>query len=180
MHEHPTQGVEGAAPRLSSRPGPRIKELSEEYLEIRNAQMRAKAEREQIALEEKRGTLISRLLAGFQAAYLLTVFRQRALAAPVDVARRLVAAGIIAPEREHDTAQVLREAACAQLAELAELPRKVVDPNWIAQIDPDFRAQVAGGGGEPPTPVEIRREDEKAKHRRARQTELARERRAKG
>jgi hypothetical protein len=76
--------------------------------------------------------------------------------------------------------QVLREAACAQLAELAELPRKVIDPDWIAKIDPDFRAQVDGGGGEPPTPVEIRREDEKAKHRRARQTELARERRAKG
>jgi hypothetical protein len=108
----------------------------------------------EIALLEKKGTLISRQLAGFQAAYLLTAFRQRVLAEPVEVARRLVAAGLVGPEREHAAVQVLREAACAQLAELAELPRKVIDPDWIAKIDPDFRAQVDGGGGEPPTPVE--------------------------
>ena len=35
MHGHPTLGVKGAKPRLSSRPGPKIGKLSEEYLEIR-------------------------------------------------------------------------------------------------------------------------------------------------
>ena len=50
MHGHPIQGVKGAKgprvnnkPRLSSRPEPRIKELSEEYLEVRNRAQRAKA-----------------------------------------------------------------------------------------------------------------------------------------
>ena len=128
-------------------PGPRIKELSEEYLEIRNAQMRANAEREQIALEEKLGTLISRQLAGSQAAYLLTVFRQRVLAAPVEVARRLVAAGIVAPEREHDTAQLLREAACAQLAELSELPGRSPIRIGLRKLTPISALRLTGANG---------------------------------
>lgn len=63
MHGHPTKGVEGAAPRLSSRPGPQIKELSEEYLQVRNRGQAAKAELAEIALLEKKGTLISKQLA---------------------------------------------------------------------------------------------------------------------
>ena len=175
MPRHPVDGVEGSKPRL----GPQMKELSAEYLAARNRGQAAKAELAEIALLGKRGTLISRQLAGFQAAYLLTCFRQQVLAAPVDVARRLVAAGLVAPEREHDTAQLLREAAGAQLAELAELPRKVVDPNWIAKIDSDLRDQVDGGGGTPASPVEIKREADRAKVRREKQTQAARARRVK-
>ena len=147
MPRHPVDGVAGSKPRLSSRPGPQTKELAEEYLEVRNRQQAAKAELAEIALLEKKGSLISRQLAGFQGAYLLTVFRQNVLAAPADVARRLCAAGLVAPEREHEAQQMIKADFCALLAELAELPRNVVDPNWIAQIDPDFRAQVTAGAG---------------------------------
>ena len=77
--------------------------------------------REEIALLEKKGTLISRQLAGFQAAYLLTVFRQSVLAAPADVARRLVAAGLVAPEREHEAQQIIKADFCAQLAEFGRI-----------------------------------------------------------
>ena len=45
MHGHPTFGVKNAKPRLSSRPGPKIGELSEEYLGIRNRQMDPKAKK---------------------------------------------------------------------------------------------------------------------------------------
>jgi hypothetical protein len=42
MHGHPTLGVKNAKPRLSSKPGPKIGKLSEEYLRVRNEQMRTK------------------------------------------------------------------------------------------------------------------------------------------
>jgi hypothetical protein len=82
MHGHPVQGIRGAkAPkpengksRLSSRPGARIAELSEQYVALRNQAQQAKAEAAEIALAEKKGTLISRRLVGLQAAYLLTIF----------------------------------------------------------------------------------------------------------
>jgi hypothetical protein len=52
MHEHPTQGVKNAKPRLSSRPGPKIGKLSEEYLGIRNRQMNTKALTAEMQLAE--------------------------------------------------------------------------------------------------------------------------------
>lgn len=72
MQGHPVRGIKGAkAPkpengksRLSSRPGPRIAQLSEEYIELRNRAQLAKAEAAEIALLEKKGTLISRKLVG--------------------------------------------------------------------------------------------------------------------
>lgn len=42
MHGHPTLGVKNAKPRLSSKPGPKIGKLSEDYLRVRNEQMRTK------------------------------------------------------------------------------------------------------------------------------------------
>jgi hypothetical protein len=70
MHGHPVQGIRGAkAPkpengksRLSSRPGARIAELSEQYVALRNQAQPAKAEAAETALAEKKGTLISRRL----------------------------------------------------------------------------------------------------------------------
>jgi hypothetical protein len=63
---HPVQRIAGAKAkkpengksRLSSRPGERIAELSEEYIELRNRTQQAKAEAAEIALNEKKGTLI--------------------------------------------------------------------------------------------------------------------------
>src|SRR4029077_18214872 len=90
MHGHPTQGVKGAKapkpengkPRLSSRPGPRIAQLSEEYLETRNRQMAAKAFMAETEAAQRRGELISRKLVGMQAAYLLTPFVRDAFLSP--------------------------------------------------------------------------------------------------
>jgi hypothetical protein len=54
MHGHPTLGVKNAKPRLSSKPGPQIGKLSEEYLTVRNAQMRTKNLAAEMQLAERR------------------------------------------------------------------------------------------------------------------------------
>jgi hypothetical protein len=90
MHGHPTLGVKNAKPRLSSKPGPKIGKLSEEYLEIRNAQMRTKNLTAEMVLAERRGELIEKRLVERQAAFLLLSLRQRILAVPDRLARQLV------------------------------------------------------------------------------------------
>ena len=82
MHGHPTLGVKGAKPRLSSRPGPKIGKLSEEYLEIRNRQISTKALTAEMHLAERRGELIEKSLLEKQAAFLLIAMRQKKLNMP--------------------------------------------------------------------------------------------------
>ena len=163
MHGHPVQGIRGprrrspenGKSRLSSRPGARIGELSEEYIELRNRSQQAKAAAAEIALAEKRGTLISRRLVGLQAAYLLTSFRHRTLVAPVNIARRLAARGLVDPANEHSTAETIKEDVYALLSDLADLPGQVTDPDWLQKIDGDLREQVEGAP-ERQAPVQAR------------------------
>ena len=82
MHGHPTLGVKNAKPRLSCKPGPKIGKLSEEYLEIRNDQMRTKNLAAQMVLAERRRELIEKSLVERQAAYLLVALRQAILNVP--------------------------------------------------------------------------------------------------
>jgi hypothetical protein len=97
MQREPTAGVKGVKPRL-----PRLKpakeeipRLSREYLEIRNEQVRCKQQKAAMELAERRGQLIERRLVEFQASYLLIAMRQRMLAEPVALARRLVQEGYL-------------------------------------------------------------------------------------
>jgi hypothetical protein len=90
MHGHPTQGVKNAKPRLSSKPGPQIGKLSEDYLRIRNAQMRAKTQTAEMTLAHARGQLVERRLIERQAAFLLIAMRQKILNLPTTYARRMV------------------------------------------------------------------------------------------
>ena len=90
MHGHPTLGVKNAKPRLSSKPGPKIGKLSEQYLEIRNQQMRAKNLTAEMVLAERRGKLIEKRLVEAQAAYLLVALRKRILNIPQTYCRRMV------------------------------------------------------------------------------------------
>jgi hypothetical protein len=71
MHGHPTLGVKSGKPRLSSRPGPKIGKLSEEYLGIRNRQMDLKAKKAAMELAVQRGELVSRALVAKQSAFLV-------------------------------------------------------------------------------------------------------------
>ena len=83
MHGHPTLGVKNAKPRLSSRPGPQIGKLSEEYLTVRNAQMRTKnlasrdATRRTPWRADRKAPWSNR-----QAAFLLVALRQAILNVP--------------------------------------------------------------------------------------------------
>src|SRR4030095_8286650 len=119
MHGHPTLGVKGAKPRLSSRPGPKIGKLSEEYLEIRNRQMSTKALTAEMHLAERRGELIEKRLIERQAAFLLISLRQKILAVPNRLARQLVNIADV-----NKAKAILKDAMLALLTELADLPSK--------------------------------------------------------
>ena len=191
MHGHPSQEVKGAkAPkpenaksRLSSRPGPRIAQLSEEYLEIRNRAQAAKAFMAETQAAKQRGELISRKLVDMQAAYLLTTFRQRCLLEPATIAHQLASLALIDAAKEHDISEVIRERIYALLTDLSNLPAQVTDPNWLEKIDGDLLNQVEGdgeSGGRVTDPSGIRRKDEQSKRRREKKTETMRRLRAEG
>ena len=171
MHGHPTLGVKNAKPRLSSRPGPQIGKLSEEYLTVRNAQMRTKNLTAEMVLAERRGELIEKRLVEQQAAYLLVALRQAILNVPQTWCRRLLGLDDAA-----QVSRILREMALSVLNEIKDLPDKVVDPNWLSTINGDE-------DGEPIRPSsgqQIKAEQEKAARRRKQKTETMRRLRAKG
>ena len=67
------------------------------------------------------------------------------------------------------------------LAELANLPARLADPNWCNQIDDDLLAQVTGAEAhEPRTPAEAKAQAAKAKVRHERRIAAQRQRRAQG
>ena len=129
MHGHPTLGVKNAKPRLSSKPGPRIGALSEEYLEIRNLLLRAMAFLAEWAAAVRRGVLIQKRLVTTQASYLLTAMRQKILNVPQTYSRRLVGLN------DREIAQVLEGAAHSILNEIKDLPNTVTNPHWLASLE---------------------------------------------
>jgi hypothetical protein len=129
MHGHPTLGVKNAKPRLSSRPGPKIGKLSEEYLTVRNRQMNTKALTAEMILAQRRGELIEKSLVTKQAAFLLLSLRQRILAVPDRLARQLVNIADV-----NNVRTILKQAMLALLTELADLPSKVTNPRWLDEV----------------------------------------------
>jgi hypothetical protein len=136
MHGHPTLGVKNAKPRLSSKPGPKIGKLSEEYLEIRNAQMRTKNLTAEMVLAERRGELIEKSLVERQTAYLLVALRQAILNVPQTWCRRLMGLNDAAAVQ-----RILREMAISLLNEIKDLPSKVTNPEWLDEIEEDTPPQ---------------------------------------
>ena len=143
MHGHPTLGVKGAKPRLSSRPGPQIGKLSEEYLKIRNRQMNTKALTAEMQLAERRSELVEKRLVESQAAYLLVAMRQAALNIPQAYARRILNITDSGQAKE-----ILREAMVSLLNTIKGLPNTVTDPNWLDALE---------GNGSPYETVEARK-----------------------
>ena len=108
-------------------------ELSREYLEIRNAQMRTKNHTAEMVLAERRGELIEKTLVERQAAYLLVALRQAILNIPQTWCRRLMGLNDAA-----QVSRILREMALSILCEIKDLPAKVTNPNWLEEIDQPF------------------------------------------
>ena len=107
--------------RLSSKPGCKIGTLSEEYLEIRNQQMRTKNLTAEMQLAERRGELIQKTLVEKQAAFLLVSLFQRILQIPHTYARQLL--GITDAKVMSDK---LREMSVAILNDIKNLPQQVL------------------------------------------------------
>lgn len=107
-------------------------ELSREYLEIRNAQMRTKNLTAEMNLAERREELIEKRLVERQAAYLLVALRQRILGVPHAYARR-----ILGLKDATEAMGILREAMTELLNEIKDLPGKVTNPRWLDELEGD-------------------------------------------
>ena len=122
--------VKGAKPRFKSAgktseiTRQRVSELSEAYLEARNAKLRSQAFLAEAQAKEKAGELISRELVSRQAQYIFLCLRQSILNFPALYARR-----IIDINDEHQAREVLTKAAREFLTELADFPQKAIDSN---------------------------------------------------
>jgi len=103
--------------------------LSEEYLEIRNAQLRAKAFLAEMAAAVRRGELIEKRLVTAQAQYLFIAMRQKILNLPQTYSRRLVGLN------DREIAQVLKGAAHSILNELKDLPNTATNPRWLESLE---------------------------------------------
>ena len=117
-------------PRLSSKPGPEITRLSEEYLRVRNEQMKAKNQTARMLLAKARGEVIEKTLVERQASFLLVALRQKILAVPDTLSRKLV--NIPDPAQVR---RILREAMLNLLNELQDLPSKVTDQHWLRTLE---------------------------------------------
>ena len=93
--------------------------------------MRAKAFMAETEAAQKRGELIPKRLACLQVAFLLTSFRQRVLAEPVTLARRLIQAGFLEEKHRHEAQELIKVDLSEMLEELADLPSRVADPDWF-------------------------------------------------
>ena len=127
--------------------------------------------REAMAVAERRGELITKKLVEQQAAYLLISFRQKMMSLGTGWARRFVGLKDV-----HGAKVLIDEMARETLTELAKLPEKVTDPNWLETVEGngeghEERIRAASGS-------QIRTERAKAKARRQNKTRTEARRRA--
>ena len=129
-------GVKAAKPRLKTAKE-ELPELSREYLQIRNAQMRTKNLTAEMQLAERREELIEKSLVERHAAFLLVALRQAILNVPQTWCRRLLGLTDAA-----QVSKILREMALSLLGEIKDLPAKVTNPDWLEEeIEEDTKSK---------------------------------------
>jgi hypothetical protein len=134
----PVQGVRGAKAKLRLPKIPRQPETSEtvalreEYLRKRNKILELKYKRESMNLAFDRGELVERSLVEKQLGFLLIAMRQKLLPIPSKLAARFGPEAF--PREMFDVATVFIAEA---LREVAELPTKGVDPDWLEKLEED-------------------------------------------
>jgi hypothetical protein len=99
-----------------------------------------RSQQNELILAKARDQLILKDLVEKQAAYLVVCMRQRMLQIPHTWARRILNLTEVREARE-----ILREMVIGALKELASLPMKVIDPNWLDTLE---------GNGSPSETVE--------------------------
>ena len=102
--------------------------------------LRARRQQSEMLLAKARGELITKQLVERQAAYLLVALRQRIMSIPSTYARQIVNL----PDRKA-AAAVLKEIAISVLNEIRDLPQKVVNPDWLKELE---EAEEETDGGE--------------------------------
>jgi len=95
--------------------------------QARGVRTREKANR--LMLAQARGEVIEKDLVVKQAAFLFVAMRQKMLGAPLAYHRKLLAC-----KDAHSMLQALTEMMHDILRELHDMPRKVIDPNWIESL----------------------------------------------
>jgi hypothetical protein len=180
---HPIDGITGSKPRVPGASGngkptkAELGALNREYSRARNRAQAAKAEAAEMAVAEKKGTLISRQLVILQAAYLLTAFRGRVLSEPGVLTGRLLRERLIEAKDQHAVRELVTSDLFEMLENLAKLPSQVVDQN---NIDEDLAGQLEGISEFRQTPWQAKAAAEKARVRREQKAATERKRRAEG
>jgi hypothetical protein len=105
-------------------------ELNRKLTEERIVGARIKRQQEEMHLAKMRGLLIEKSLVTKQAQFLLTALRQRFLLSVSTYARRFVGLQTVEQARA-ELRKMIREV----LTEVKHLPKKVVDPNWLEELD---------------------------------------------
>jgi hypothetical protein len=103
--------------------------LGEEYLRRRNRILAIKEKREAMELAFARDELIDRELVIRQLSYLMIAMRQRLLGLPAAMRYRF---------DEEFTFEMIagaRELVCEALNELADMPQRGVDPDWLSKLE---------------------------------------------
>jgi phage terminase Nu1 subunit (DNA packaging protein) len=93
---------------------------------------KAKRMQAELLLAKAREEVIEVELVKRQAAFLFVAMRQKLLAMPVSIARKLLHQSDIKP-----VVNLLTEAVHRALRELKEFPKLVIDPNWTGEEDED-------------------------------------------
>jgi hypothetical protein len=92
----------------------------------------ARRKQDELLLAKARSELIPKNLVESQAAYLLAAMRQTISKTPLTYAERIL--GLTDVNQAH---KILKELSIALLNELKDLPQKVVDPNWLKEVEKD-------------------------------------------
>ena len=171
MHQHPVSGIMGSKAnvppngkaRLSSRPGARIATLSEEYLQMRNAKLRAQSFLAQVQADQRRGELIRKYDAKVALGFLLTGMRQRLMSFAYALPRQLEG------KNQHEIGRIIDAEVRSALKDIASWPGKMADPGWCHQIDADLVPvePEGNGGGNAEGAAELERRNSKRRRKYA-------------
>jgi hypothetical protein len=105
-------------------------ELDKEYRrkQIRQTEVRTMAN--EMDLARIRGDLLERKLVEKQLAFFLVAIRQKLLIFPTTLASKL-----LHKEDKKEVHAILQQAIFVLLTELKDLPNKVIDPNWLQNLE---------------------------------------------
>jgi hypothetical protein len=113
----------------------RIKEkakLDSEFVIAKKRQVDVRRIQSEMLLAKARGELIERNLVERQAAFLLVALRQKILSMPLNYSQRLLNIGDAKVMN-----RMLGEMAISVLNDLMDLPSKVINPDWLKELEAD-------------------------------------------